>query len=109
MKKRKENTVDNRQISIKVAFATPTHQKIVYLDVNEKTTARQAVGLSGLADSFPEYDFSNATIGVFGKTVPDDHILTEQDRVEIYRPLHQSPTDARRKRVNASQKKSVDS
>ncbi len=103
MKKRKENTADNRQIRIEVAFATPTQQRVVCLDVNEKTTARQAVNLSGLADLFPGYDLSNATIGVFGKTVPEDHILAEQDRVEIYRPLHQSPTDARRKRVKAAQ------
>ena len=105
MKKQKENTVNNRQINIEVAFATPTTQKVVCLDVIENTTARQAVVLSGLADLFPEYDFTSATIGIFGKTVPDDHILAEQDRVEIYRPLYQSPTDARRKRAKATQKR----
>lgn len=105
MKKQKENTADNRQISIEVAFATSTDQKVVCLDVIEKTTARQAVIQSGLADLFPEFDFASATVGVFGKTVPDDHILTEQDRVEIYRPLRQSPTDARRQRLKATQRR----
>ena len=104
MKKPKENTGDNRKIKIEVAFATPEVQKVLSLEVSENTTARQAVVLSGLADLFPDYEFENASIGVFGKTVPDDHILSNQCRVEVYRPLIQSPTSARRQRAKAAQK-----
>ncbi|MDE0309519.1 MAG: RnfH family protein [Acidiferrobacterales bacterium] len=88
-----------------MAFATATRQEVVLLDVNERTTVRQAVNLSGVAKLFPDYDFSSSTLGVFGKTVPDDHIPSEHDRVEIYRPLRQSPTDARRQRVKSAQKR----
>ena len=104
MKKPKENTADSRNIEIEVAFATPDVQKVLSIEVSGNTTARQAVILSGLAGLFPDYDFEMASIGIFGKTVPDDHILSDQDRVEIYRPLIQSPTSARRQRAKAAQK-----
>ena len=104
MKKPKENTGDSRKIKIEVAFATPDVQKVLSLEVSENTTARQVVVLSGLADLFPDYEFENASIGVFGKTVPDDHILSNRCRVEVYRPLIQSPTSARRQRAKAAQK-----
>ena len=44
-------------------------------------------------------DISGLTIGVFGEIKSPDHILSENDRVEIYRPLKIDPKDARRKRI----------
>jgi putative ubiquitin-RnfH superfamily antitoxin RatB of RatAB toxin-antitoxin module len=37
--------------------------------------------------------------GVFGKAVKLDALLTEGDRVEIYRPLIADPKEARKKRA----------
>lgn len=85
-------------LEIEVAFATRSAQRIVPLQVPENTTARRAIELSGLQEKFPDFDFPSAPIGVFGKTVPDDYVLANFDRVEVYRPLAQSPTEARRKR-----------
>ena len=104
MKKQRESTDDSLIIDVEVAFATPELQKIISLKVQAKTTAREAVNLSGIAGFFPEHNFANSPIGIFGKTVPDNHILNQQNRVEIYRPLHQSPVDARRERVKRVRK-----
>ncbi len=89
-------------ISIEVAFATETRQKIIQLKLPINSTARQAVQISNLALEFPQFDFDSAPLGVFGRKVPDDYLLTDQDRVEIYRPLQQSPQDARRQRVKSA-------
>ncbi len=88
----------NPALEIEVAFATRSEQRIVPLKIPEYTTARRAIELSGLQEKFPDFDFQSAPIGVFGKTVPDDYVLANFDRVEVYRPLAQSPTEARRKR-----------
>ena len=86
-------------LEIEVAFATHSEQRIIPLQVPANTTARRAIELSGLQEKFPRFDFQSATIGIYSKTVPDDYVLTHFDRVEVYRPLLQSPTEARRKRV----------
>ncbi len=101
MKKPNANTV-----KVEVVFASPTRQEVVEIELPVNSTARQAVTESGLANLFTEVDFESAPIGVYGKIVPDDHILNAYDRVEVYRPLHQTPTDARRKRVKAASRKS---
>ena len=97
----------NKKICIEVAFASSTHQKIIKMEVRVNTTARMAVEESGLDRIFPDFDFGSAPIGVFGKAVPDDYLLADGNRIEVYRPLQQSPTDARRKRVKSA-KKSAD-
>ena len=98
MKKDSGNLEARPILEIEVAFTTASEQQIVPLQVAENTTARRAVQLSGLQEIFPQFDFQSAAVGVFGKTVPSDYVLTNFDRVEVYRPLVQSPTEARRKR-----------
>ena len=90
------------QISVEVAFASESKHKIVQLSLPINSTARQAVEQSGLSSDFPDFDFLSAPIGVFGSKVPDDYVLADNDRVEIYRPLTQSARDARRQRAKAA-------
>ena len=89
---------ERRCIEIEVAFALPEEQIIRVLQVPADTTARQAVRLSGLADEFTAMDIDGATLGVFGRVVADDHVPCAGDRIEIYRPLHRDPREARKKR-----------
>ena len=86
-------------IQVEVVFASEHKQKIVELNVPENTTASEAIQLSGIQNEFHDFDFSTATIGIYGTVVPRNYLLANNDRVEIYRPLKQSPTDARRKRA----------
>ncbi len=103
----KSYTAPGESIQIEVAFAEPRKQHIVRLAVGPMTTAEQAVESSKLKELFPEFDFDTASLGVFGKIVPRDHLLADNDRVEVYRDLIQSPTEARRKREARRRKKSV--
>ncbi len=88
--------VEATSISVEVAYATPERQKIVSLQVADRSAARKAVLASGLDADFNELDLHRCPIGVFGSVVADDYHLRAGDRVEIYRPLLNEPRAARR-------------
>lgn len=89
------------QIKVEVAYATPEKQRIIALDVEEGCTVYQAAEQSGICDEFPEIVLADAKMGIFGKAVrsPQDEVLREMDRVEIYRPLIIDPKAARANRA----------
>ncbi|BBI48023.1 UPF0125 protein [Vreelandella olivaria] len=91
-------------LTVEVAFALPSKQRIVALRVPEGTTARQAVALADLPALFPDLPsdtFAQAPLGIFGKVIrePDTHPLRDGDRVEVYRPLAIDPKAARLERA----------
>lgn len=86
-----------QQIRIEVAHARPERQELLALDIDEGTTAIEAVRASGIAEMFPDLDIEAAKLGVFGKLCPPDRVLRPGDRVEIYRPLKADPKEVRRR------------
>jgi len=93
-------------LSIRVVLAFSEVQHQVQLQLPEGTTARQAVSHAvdhGL-DLDAVGDANDVPIGVFGEQVNDDYVLLNQDRVEIYRPLMQSPMELRRQRAAAQKR-----
>ena len=95
--------VDEAEIGIEVAYALPTGQKIIVLNVAPGTTAFEAARRSGIVKLFPDIDLEGSDMGVFGKAVKaHDYQLQEGDRVEIYRPLTADPKEVRRKRAAAA-------
>lgn len=91
-------------IDVEVAFARPDRQEIIRLQVEEGTSAVEAVRRSGIAAVFPEIDPEKDDMGIFGKVIkdPSAHELRDGDRVEIYRPLNIDPKQAR---LNRAKKK----
>lgn len=86
-------------LGVEIAYALPDTQQLIDLKVATGTTAREAIENSGILQRFPEIDLSRHKIGIFGKVVKLDHVLSPGDRVEIYRPLIVDPKDARRWRA----------
>lgn len=88
-------------ITVEVAYALAHKQKIVQLQVPTGTHAREAALRSGLDNEFLDLDLAQSPLGVFGKNLvrPEEHILTEGERVEIYRPLLADPKEVRRQRA----------
>ncbi|WP_373742122.1 RnfH family protein [Neisseria sp.] len=84
---------------IEIVYGLHDRQVLKKLSVSDGTTAREAARLSGLDEQFPGLDLHAAPLGIFGKTVKDDTVLRDKDRVEIYRPLKIDPKEARRRRV----------
>ncbi len=88
-------------IKVEVAYATPEKQLIVGLEVAEGTTMVEAVIKSGIENEFADLTIAQAPMGLFGRKVakPEQEILKQGDRVEIYRPLQIDPKQARLNRA----------
>lgn len=82
-----------------VAFGKLDEQALLTVESAEPLTAQQAIEASGILQRFPEIDLKTNKIGIFGKAAKLDVVLTEGDRVEIYRPLIADPKEARKKRA----------
>ncbi len=98
-------------ITVEVAYALPTSQKLLSLQVTKGTTAKEAVEQSQITTFYPDLDLNTATMGIFGQTLgtkglakAEAYVLNEGDRVELYRPLIADPKEARRKRAEKSSK-----
>ena len=98
--------VEEKTITVEVAYAKPERQLIIPLQVKPGTTLVDAIRLSGILEQFPEIDLESSKFGIFSKINKPDTILREKDRVEIYRPLIADPKESRRKRAEKKQHKS---
>jgi putative ubiquitin-RnfH superfamily antitoxin RatB of RatAB toxin-antitoxin module len=86
-------------LSIEVVYARQGKQSVVPINLPSDTTVEQAIAASKLLQQFPEIDLDQQKIGIFGQVCKLDKLLTDGDRVEIYRPLQQDPMTARRHRL----------
>lgn len=88
-------------ITVEIAYALPSEQKIIALQVEEGSTAFEAVAKSRIAEIFPQIDINSDPMGIFGKAIkdPKTQVLNAGDRIEIYRPLIADPKEARAKRA----------
>lgn len=86
---------------VEVAYALPEKQKIVALEIEEGCTVRDAVRRSNINVFFPDVDLETVKVGIFGKSVrnPEEQVLKEGERVELYRELIVDPKQARANRA----------
>ncbi len=90
---------EDEKIRVEVAYALPDKQAIVELQVAPGTTAMAAAEQSGIVDRFEGLALEGAKLGIFGKAVPDTHVMSAGERVEIYRPLLIDPKEVRKARA----------
>ena len=84
---------------VEVAYCLPDRQIVLELDTHAQCTAGQAIEQSGIVKQLKPADQALSHIGIFGKKCKLETQLTAHDRVEIYRTLVLSPTDARKLRA----------
>jgi uncharacterized protein len=84
---------------VEVAYALEKKQTLLELEVDEGTTLKQAIDLSGIIDIYPQINLTKDKTGIFGKIAKLDTVLREKDRVEIYRPLIADPKQVRKERA----------
>ena len=87
---------------ITVAYATHKKQIELSLEMSEEATVEVAIQASGILEIFPEIDLENLHVGIFSRKVQLTDSLSEDDRIEIYRPLQVDPKEARRLRARNS-------
>lgn len=85
---------------VEVVYARADVQPIVVLDLPSGSDLRMAIARSGLLERFPEIDLTTNKVGIFGRISPLNDILSEGDRIEIYRPLAVDPKQSRRQRAS---------
>ena len=88
-------------IAVEVVYALADRQKLLRLSVPRGTTMREAAERSGIAGWFPGLDLATVPMGIFGKVVPrpEERVLEEGERVEIYRALIADPKEVRKQRA----------
>lgn len=59
--------------------------------------------LNHRGESIDENFWSSAPVGIFGEPCERDRLVSEGDRIEIYRPLAVDPKQARRERARQTQ------
>ncbi|MCJ8169859.1 RnfH family protein [Atopomonas sediminilitoris] len=89
------------EISVEVAYATPERQELVKVKIAHGASMLDAARAANLQRFFPQLDVDSAPMGIFGKAVakPEQRVLEEGERVEIYRPLIADPKEVRKQRA----------
>jgi len=87
-------------IPVRVVLALPDRAREIALRVPVGTGARAGLHraiAAGLSLAGSELEAGDVALGVFGRRVADDTPLQADDRLELYRPLHQDPMARRRR------------
>ena len=90
---------DIQNIRVEVVLAMPERQLLVQVELPTGSTLRDAIEASSVVESFDEFELNLDRVGIFGKKAPPDQVLSDGDRVEIYRPLLADPKESRRQRA----------
>ncbi len=96
--------MSSESINVEVAYALPEKQLIRAVNIDAGTTLGAAIVQSGIMMDFPELELEAAKVGIFGKVATMTTVLSEGDRVEIYRPLIADPKEVRRQRAAEGKK-----
>ncbi len=91
-------------LDVQVAYALPDRQLVLPVRVAAGTRVVDAIRQSGILAQFPQIDLSRAKLGIYGRRVPGDHVVSAGDRIEIYRALVADPKTARRQRAGQARK-----
>ena len=92
-------TVSDGLIRVCLVYSAQAREVLeLTLRLKPGSTVRQALETSGLLAQRPDIDPATMTVGVWGRKVALTHVLRDQDRIEIYRPLKVDPKVARRER-----------
>ena len=87
------------QIQVEVVYGTPQKQEILTISVDQGTTVEQAIEASGIKSIFEEIDLNIHNVGIWNRSAKLTDVLTDLDRIEIYRPLIADPKEVRKRRA----------
>lgn len=88
-------------MKVTLVYVLPERQLQFRLEMTEGATVADAISQSGVELQFPEIAQAGTVTGIYGVVTGRDALLSEGDRVEIYRPLQVEAKEARRARLKA--------
>lgn len=83
-------------IHVEVVFALAEKQQLRAVSLPRGATVADAIAGSSICKDFPGENLEQLNVGIWGRVVTRDFVLSDGDRVEIYRALELDPRDARR-------------
>ncbi len=84
---------------VTVVYARPDVRYVLRVELEPGATIGQAIEASGLLSLEPELRDRALDVGVWNRVAGVDAIVSEGDRIEVYRPLTVDPKEARRIRA----------
>ena len=96
------------QVKVCLVYSPAPRQVCEFLlDLAEGGRVIDAVQASEMPARYPDLFAAPMMFGVWGKRVTKDHVLRDQDRLEVYRELRVDPKVARRERFKSQGAKSA--
>ncbi|KAB7898200.1 RnfH family protein [Rouxiella sp. S1S-2] len=92
------------EVSVEVVYALPERQYLKTVRLAEGSSVKQAIEASGLLELRREIDLDSNKVGIYSRPVKLSDVVSDGDRVEIYRPLIADPKELRRLRAEQSKK-----
>jgi uncharacterized protein len=92
------------RLTVEVVYALPQSQVVVCLSLPAGATVGDALAAVAARAPFDALDLADLPVGVFGDRCERDRRLADGDRVEVYRPLHMDPREARRWRARGGRR-----
>jgi len=81
--------------------------RAVEVSVGRDTSAAQAIAQSGIVKLLDNAEIDALQIAIWGRKVQPSHLVRDQDRIELCRPLKVDPKIARRERFQRQGAKSA--
>jgi uncharacterized protein len=91
--------VESANVRVEIVCALPERTLSLEVGLAAGATVASALDYAARQPVFSGIELNAATVGIFGRLVAREQLLTSGDRLEIYRPLAADPKTARRKRV----------
>ncbi|MFS1538525.1 MAG: RnfH family protein [Candidatus Phlomobacter fragariae] len=94
------------EINIEVVYALPDWQFLLHVKIGEGASVEEVIVQSGMLSLRDDIDLNRNKVGIYSRQAKLCDILSDGDRVEIYRPLIVDPKEMRRKRAEKAKQKS---
>ena len=83
--------------AIGAAYDNGKKQVWLKLEVPDGSTVKDVLEFSGVLTMFPEIDLTTQKVGIFGKLTKLDAVVSEGNRIEVYRPITADPETVERR------------
>ena len=84
------------EFEVEVVFALPLKQSLQVVVIEAGATVADVIAKSELIGAFPGHNLTEMAAGIWGREVEQNQVVSEGDRIEIYRPLELDPRETRR-------------
>jgi putative ubiquitin-RnfH superfamily antitoxin RatB of RatAB toxin-antitoxin module len=90
------------RIVVDIVYAEPHGAIVKTLSLRQGARVQDALHEAAKDAQLTRIVLAGSTLGIHGRVVSHDQVLSDGDRIEIYRPLVEDPKSARRKRARST-------